>query len=80
MTLLGTIVLDIVGLILVLWLLNLVRLGRLYVGYGIVLLFAIVASLGIKMGHEIAVAESLQGVLAATDDGPKLLIDLGPRV
>jgi hypothetical protein len=47
MTLLGTIVLDMVGLMLVLWLLNLVRVGRLYVGYGIVLLFAIVAALGI---------------------------------
>jgi hypothetical protein len=47
MTILGTVVLDVVGLSLILWLLNLVRLGRLYVGYGIVLLFGIVATLGV---------------------------------
>ena len=47
MTLLGALVFDVVSLILILWLLNLVRLGRLYVGYGIVLLFAIAGTAGI---------------------------------
>ena len=34
MTLTGVIAVDLVGLVLLLWILNLVRLGRLYVGYG----------------------------------------------
>jgi hypothetical protein len=45
MTLLGAALLDVLGLLLVLWLLNLVRLGRLYVGYALVLVLSIVGTL-----------------------------------
>ncbi len=41
MTSLGAIVLDVVGLVLLLWVLNQARLGRLYVGYAVVFLGAI---------------------------------------
>jgi uncharacterized protein DUF2304 len=41
MTIQGIVVLDLIGLILLLWVLNLVRRGRLYVGYGIIFVFAI---------------------------------------
>jgi hypothetical protein len=56
MTLLGAIVLDVLGLLLLLWLLNLVRLGRLYVGYALVLVLCIGGSL---------VAASIPAVRAA---------------
>jgi hypothetical protein len=45
MTALGLLVLDILGLLLFLWLLNLVRLGRLYVGYAL----ALVVSVGMTL-------------------------------
>jgi hypothetical protein len=45
MTLLGAALLDVLGLLLALWLLNLVRLGRLYVGYALVLVLSIVGTL-----------------------------------
>lgn len=41
MTIQGIVVLDLIGLILLLWVLNLVRRGRLYVGYGIIFVLAI---------------------------------------
>lgn len=45
MTLFGVALLDVLGLLLVLWLLNLVRLGRLYVGYALALVLSIVGTL-----------------------------------
>jgi len=45
MTTHGTIVLIAVGLTLLVWILDLVRRDRLYVGYGIILLVAIIGSL-----------------------------------
>jgi hypothetical protein len=72
MTVLGTIVLDIVGLILILWLLNLVRLGRLYVGYGIVLLFGIVATLGVASVPPARAA--VFGLLRAFVPGAELIV------
>jgi len=72
MTVLGTIVLDIVGLILILWLLNLVRLGRLYVGYGIVLLFGIVATLGVASVPPARAA--VFGLLRAFFPGAELIV------
>jgi glycerol uptake facilitator-like aquaporin len=47
MTLLGAILLNLFGLLLILWVLNLVRLGRLYVGFAIVLLCSILTTLGV---------------------------------
>ena len=41
MTVLGTVLLDGVALALIVWLVNLIRLGQLYVGYGVVLLITI---------------------------------------
>jgi hypothetical protein len=38
------------------------------------------ARLGIKMSHQIAIAESLQDILAATDQRQKFLIDGRPRM
>ena len=40
MTLQGIIVLNIIGFVLLLWVLNLVRHGRLYVGYGVIFVAA----------------------------------------
>jgi hypothetical protein len=72
MTVLGTIVLDVVGLILILWLLNLVRLGRLYVGYGIVLLFGIVVTLGVASVP--AARAAAFGLLHALFPGAELIV------
>lgn len=41
MTVQGIVLLDVIGFLLLLWVLNQVRLGRLYVGYGIIFVFAI---------------------------------------
>jgi hypothetical protein len=41
MTFQGTIILDLIGLLLLLWVLNLVRRERLYVGYGVIFVLAI---------------------------------------
>ena len=38
----GVLLLDILGLILLLWVLSLIRHGRLYVGYGVILVTAII--------------------------------------
>lgn len=43
----GLIAVDLAGILLVLWVLNLVRLGRLYVGYGVILVIIIAGVLGI---------------------------------
>lgn len=45
MTLQGIIVLNIIGICLLVWLFNLIRQGTLYVGYGIIFIFAIVATM-----------------------------------
>jgi Uncharacterized conserved protein (DUF2304) len=37
----GIILLDLIGLLLLLWVLNLVRVERLYVGYGVIFILAI---------------------------------------
>lgn len=41
MSLAGLIAVDLAGLLLLLWVLNLVRLGRLYVGYGVILVMVV---------------------------------------
>jgi hypothetical protein len=41
MTFQGIIILDVIGLLLLLWVLNLVRRERLYVGYGVIFVLAI---------------------------------------
>jgi hypothetical protein len=41
----GVVVLDILGLVVLLWILNLTRLGRLYVGYGVVFIALVLATL-----------------------------------
>lgn len=43
MTVQGIAVLTLIGLALLLWILDLVRRDRLYVGYGVVLIFAVMA-------------------------------------
>ena len=47
MTLQGTIVLILIGLAFLLWTLNLVRRGRLYVGYGVIFVLTIIMVIGI---------------------------------
>ena len=44
MTLQGILVINLIGLFLLLWVLNLVRHGRLYVGYGVIFVIAILGS------------------------------------
>lgn len=44
MTLQGMIVVNLFGLVLLFWVFNLVRRGRLYVGYGVIFVIAILAS------------------------------------
>jgi hypothetical protein len=39
----GLVLVDLLGLLLLLWVLNLVRVGRLYVGYGVLLAMVLVA-------------------------------------
>jgi hypothetical protein len=43
-TLQGILVVNFIGLVLLLWVLNLVRHGRLYVGYGVIFVVAILGS------------------------------------
>ncbi|MCM3904620.1 MAG: DUF2304 domain-containing protein [Pyrinomonadaceae bacterium] len=45
MTLQGILVLDLFALALLLWVLNLVRHGRLYVGYGVIFVAAIIGTM-----------------------------------
>jgi hypothetical protein len=45
MTIQGIFVLDLIGIALLLWILNLIRRGRLYVGYGVV--FVVVISIAL---------------------------------
>lgn len=45
MTVQGIIVLAVIGLVLMFWVMNLVRRGRLYVGYGVIFVATIVAVL-----------------------------------
>lgn len=45
MTLHGILLVNFIGLVLLLWVLNLVRHGRLYVGYGVIFVVAILGSL-----------------------------------
>ena len=45
MTLQGILVINFIGLVLLLWVLNLVRHGRLYVGYGVIFVVAILGAL-----------------------------------
>jgi len=45
MTLQGILVLDLIALALLLWVLNLVRHGRLYVGYGVIFVASIVGTM-----------------------------------
>ena len=42
MTIQGIVLLDLIGLVLMCWVLNLVRSGRLYVGYGVIFVSSIV--------------------------------------
>jgi hypothetical protein len=72
MTLLGTFVLDALGLLLVLWLLNLVRLGRLYVGYGLVLVLSIVGTLCVASVPPARAAAS--GMLRALFPGAEIVV------
>ena len=44
MTIQGVIVLNVIGIFLILWLFNLIRKGLLYVGYGIIFIMAIIAT------------------------------------
>ena len=44
MTLQGILVVNLIGLFLLLWVLNLVRHGRLYVGYGVIFVVAILGA------------------------------------
>ena len=44
MTLQGILVVNFIGLVLLLWVLNLVRHGRLYVGYGVIFVVAILGA------------------------------------
>ena len=44
MTLQGILVVNFIGLLLLLWVLNLVRHGRLYVGYGVIFVAAILSA------------------------------------
>ena len=44
MTLQGILIVNFIGLVLLLWVLNLVRHGRLYVGYGVIFVVAILGS------------------------------------
>jgi len=71
-TLTGTLVLDVVGLLLVLWVLNLVRLGRLYVGYGIVLLSGIAGTVGVASVPRARAA--VGAVLGALFPGAELVV------
>lgn len=45
MTLQGILLVNFIGLVLLLWVLNLVRHGRLYVGYGVIFAVAILGSI-----------------------------------
>lgn len=45
MTLQGILLVNFIGLVLLLWVLNLVRHGRLYVGYGVIFVVSILGSL-----------------------------------
>lgn len=45
MTVQGVVILDLIGLLILLWLLNLIRRGRLYVGYGVIIMPAIVITM-----------------------------------
>lgn len=45
MTLQGILLVNFIGLVLLLWVLNLVRHGRLYVGYGVIFVVTILGSL-----------------------------------
>lgn len=45
MTLQGILVLNLIALVLLLWVLNLVRHGRLYVGYGVIFVAAIMGTM-----------------------------------
>lgn len=45
MTTQGVIVLNVIGVLLLVWLFNLIRQARLYVGYGIIFIIAIVATM-----------------------------------
>lgn len=45
MTLQGILVLNLIALVLLLWVLNLVRHGRLYVGYGVIFVVAIMGTM-----------------------------------
>ena len=45
MSVAGLIAVDLAGILLLLWVLNLVRLGRLYVGYGVILMMIVAAAL-----------------------------------
>ena len=45
MTTQGVIVLDLIGIVLLVWLFNLIRQGRLYVGYGILFILAAIGTM-----------------------------------
>ena len=45
MTLQGILILNFIGLVLLLWVLNLIRHGRLYVGYGVIFAVSIVGTM-----------------------------------
>jgi hypothetical protein len=45
MTTRGILVLDVAGIVLLFWVLNLIRWGRLYVGYGVIFVVAILTSI-----------------------------------
>jgi hypothetical protein len=64
MTIEGVVVLDVTGVLLLVWILNLTRLGRLYVGYGVIFVVAILTTL---------VTLSVPGLLATVRGGLRIL-------
>ncbi len=47
MTLQGILILNFIGLLLLLWVLNLIRHGRLYVGYGVIFAVSIIGTMAL---------------------------------
>ena len=47
MTLQGILILNFIGLLLLLWVLNLIRHGRLYVGYGVIFAISIIGTMAL---------------------------------
>ena len=63
MTIRGVIVLTLIGLVLVLWISDLVRRERLYVGYGVLLIMSILGVLILLVSPLLAVVTRLVGAI-----------------